>query len=97
MATVCFPDSFCLTVCNSFASPCKTIYNLKKIKKLWPESARELYRLSYGRLLVKLVPTFADRGCRVVSITDPYCCVLSLLDGSRYFVFQAAPQLYSRG
>jgi hypothetical protein len=23
------------------------------------------------RLLAKLVPTFADRGCRVVSATDP--------------------------
>jgi hypothetical protein len=23
------------------------------------------------RLLAKLVPTFADRGCRMVSVTDP--------------------------
>jgi hypothetical protein len=35
----------------------------------WPESASELYRPSDRRLLAKLVPTFADRGCRVVSVT----------------------------
>jgi hypothetical protein len=28
-------------------------------------------RPSGRRLLAKLVPTFADRGCRVVSATDP--------------------------
>jgi hypothetical protein len=28
----------------------------------WPESARELYRLSDRRFLAKLVQTFADRG-----------------------------------
>jgi hypothetical protein len=31
---------------------------------------------------------FADRGCHVDSVTDPY---------GRYFFYQAAPQLYSRG
>jgi hypothetical protein len=36
------------------------------------ESASELYRLSDRRLSAKLVPTFADTGCRVVSATDPY-------------------------
>jgi hypothetical protein len=33
-------------------------------------SASELYRPSDRRLLAKFVPTFADRGCRVVSATD---------------------------
>jgi hypothetical protein len=37
----------------------------------WPESARELYRPSDSRLSVKLMPTFVDRGCHVVSVTDP--------------------------
>jgi hypothetical protein len=37
----------------------------------WPESASELYRLSDHRLLAKLVPTFADRGCHVVNMTNP--------------------------
>jgi hypothetical protein len=38
----------------------------------WPESVSELYRPSDRRLLAKSVPTFADRGCHVVSVTDPY-------------------------
>jgi hypothetical protein len=37
----------------------------------WPESASELYRPSDRRLSAKIVPTFADRGCHVVSMTDP--------------------------
>jgi hypothetical protein len=46
---------------------------------------------------VKLVPTFADRACDVVSVTDPYGHNLSFLDRSRYCFFQVARQLYSRG
>jgi hypothetical protein len=34
---------------------------------------------------VKLVPTFTDKGCHVVSLTDPYDCNLGFLDRSRYF------------
>jgi hypothetical protein len=49
------------------------------------------------RLSPKLVTTFANRGCHVVSVTDPYSRILDFLDRSRYFFFQAAPQLYSRG
>jgi hypothetical protein len=49
------------------------------------------------RLSVKLVPTFVDRLCHVVSVTDPYGLILGFLDQSRYFFFQVAPQLYSRG
>jgi hypothetical protein len=33
----------------------------------------------------------------VVSLTDPYGCIRGFLDRSRYFFFQVAPQLYSRG
>jgi hypothetical protein len=40
---------------------------------------------------------FADRGCHVVSVTDPYRRILGFLDRSGYFLFQVAPQLYSRG
>jgi hypothetical protein len=43
------------------------------------------------------MPTFDDRGCCVVSATDPYYHVLDFLDRSHYFCFQVAPQLYSRG
>jgi hypothetical protein len=63
----------------------------------WPESASELYRPSDRRLSAKLVPTLADRGCCVVSVTDPYGRNLRCLDRSNYFSFQVAPQLYSRG
>jgi hypothetical protein len=34
--------------------------------------ASELYRPSDRRLPVKLVPTLVDRGCRVVSATNPH-------------------------
>jgi hypothetical protein len=39
----------------------------------------------------------ADRGCHMVSVTDPYGRIFDFLDRSRYFFFQAAPQLYLRG
>jgi hypothetical protein len=42
----------------------------KQKKNPWLESASELYRPS-DRRLSKLVPTFADRGCRVMSVADP--------------------------
>jgi CBS-domain-containing membrane protein len=44
----------------------------------WPEPASELYRPSDSSLSAKLVPTFADRGCHVVSVTDPYGRILGL-------------------
>jgi hypothetical protein len=46
----------------------------------WPESASERYRPSYRRLSAKLVPTFADRGCRVVGTTDPLGRIFGFLD-----------------
>jgi hypothetical protein len=52
----------------------------EKKKNPWPKSASELYRPSDRRLSAKLVPTFADRGCHVVSVTDPYGRILSFLD-----------------
>jgi hypothetical protein len=47
------------------------------------------------RLSAKLAPTFADRGCHVASMTDPYDCILGFIDQSHYFFFQVAPQFYS--
>jgi hypothetical protein len=35
-------------------------------------------------LWAKLVPTFADRGCRVGSTTDPHGRILGFLDRTRY-------------
>jgi hypothetical protein len=59
------------------------------IKKLtrWPESMGTLYRPSDSRLSAKLVSTFADRVCHVVSVTDPHGRILGFLDWSRYFFF----------
>jgi hypothetical protein len=42
----------------------------------WPQSAIELYRPSKRRLSTKLLLTFADRGCRVVSATDRHRSIL---------------------
>jgi hypothetical protein len=38
---------------------------------------------------------FADRGCHVVSVTDPYGRILRFLDRSPLLFYQVAPQLYS--
>jgi hypothetical protein len=62
----------------------------------WPWSASELYGPSDHRLSAKLVSTFVDRWCRVVSATDPHGRIIGFLDRSRYYFFQAAPQLHSR-
>jgi hypothetical protein len=43
-----------------------------------------------SRLLAKLVSTFADSGCSVVSMTDPYGRIFEFLDQSHYFSFQVA-------
>jgi hypothetical protein len=49
------------------------------------------------RLLAKLVPTSADRECYMVGVTDPHGRILGFIDRNRYYFFQIAPQLYSRG
>jgi hypothetical protein len=57
----------------------ESLYLLQK-KTPWPEFASELYRPGDRSLWAKLVPTFADRGCHVVSATDPYSRILNFLD-----------------
>jgi hypothetical protein len=54
--------------------------NVDKKKALWPESASELYRWRDRRFSAKLVPTFEDRGCHMVSVTDPHSRILGFLD-----------------
>jgi hypothetical protein len=62
-----------------------------------------MYINSVARVRQRTIPTerqcqlFADRGCYVVSLTEPYGRILAFLDQSRYFFLQAAPRLYSRG
>jgi hypothetical protein len=46
---------------------------------------REWTILTDRRLSVKWLPTFADRGCHVVSVTNPYGRILGFLDRNRYF------------
>jgi hypothetical protein len=58
----------------------KTFVRLEEKKTPWTESASELYRPSYRRLSAKSLPTFAHRGCHVVSVMDPYCRILRFLD-----------------
>jgi hypothetical protein len=55
------------------------------LKSPWSESASELYRPSDRRFSAKLVPTFAVRGCHVISVTDPYDRIIGFLDRIRYF------------
>jgi hypothetical protein len=45
----------------------------------WPESVSGLYRPNDHRLSAKLVPTFANRECHVVSVTDLYGRILGFL------------------
>jgi hypothetical protein len=54
-------------------------------------------RPSDSRFTAKWLPTFVDRGCYVVNVADPYGRILGFLDRSRYFFYQVAPQLYTRG
>jgi hypothetical protein len=64
----------------------QSVQNKKKNKQTpWSESASELYRPSGRRLSAKRLPTFADKGCHVISVTDPYGRNLDFLDRSRYF------------
>jgi hypothetical protein len=70
---------------------------IEKKQTSWPESVSELYRPIDRHLSAKLVQTSADRGCRVISAANPNGRILGFLDRSRYFFFQVAPQLYSRG
>jgi hypothetical protein len=53
----------------------------------WPSSASELYRPSDPHLSAKLVPTFADQGCRVVSAPDLHGRILGFLDRAATFPF----------
>jgi hypothetical protein len=73
---------------------------------MWPQaetnlcgfSLRENYADTRNRhLSAKLVSTFADRRCRVVSAKDPHGCILIFLHWSQYYFFQVAAQLYSHG
>jgi hypothetical protein len=68
---------------------CFTVSINKQNKQTpWSESANELHRPSNRCLSAKWLPTCADRGCHVVSVTDPYGRILGFLDRSGYFSFK---------
>jgi CBS-domain-containing membrane protein len=54
-------------------------------------------RANYTDLVTatKLLPTFADRGCCVVSVMDSHGRIFGFLDQSLYYFFQVAPQFYT--
>jgi hypothetical protein len=68
-------------------------YELKKHKP-WFEGKKKLHDLSPQANYTDLATAacrqsdcqlFADRGCHVISVTDPYGRILGFLDRSRYF------------
>jgi hypothetical protein len=91
-SAACYGDSFTLyfivdTICTN-----NNKAKLNSVAWVFEGTIRQIDR----RLSEYLVPTFSYRG-HVVSVTDPYGRNLAFLDWSRYFLFQVAPQLYSRG
>jgi hypothetical protein len=57
----------------------KLVFIIKRKKKNSVASECE------HRLSLKLVPTFGDIRCHVVSVTDPYGHIFGFLDRCRYF------------
>jgi hypothetical protein len=70
---------------NWCVEPLVIVIRINKKQTPWSESASELYRPSDRRLSVKGLPTFADKGCHVISVTGPYGRIPVFLDRSRYF------------
>jgi hypothetical protein len=81
----CFSVSHIPFPFSLFAHPINIHVSVPIKKTPWSESASELYRPSDRRLSAKLLPAFADRGCHLVSVTDPYGRILDFLDRSRHF------------
>jgi hypothetical protein len=66
------PGCGCPTPAHESVSRALLLVLYIKTKTPLLESASELYRQSDRCLSVKIVPTFADRDCHVVSATDPH-------------------------
>jgi hypothetical protein len=96
---------FCRTTCySSWNLHCNLFRNLSICSRngygaiyLKKHSASELYRPSDRRLSAKVLRTFTDRECHVVSARDSHGRILGFLERSRYYFFQVALQLYSQG
>jgi hypothetical protein len=55
-----------------FFSLCFGIFGMKKLKTKIRGFSPQANYTDRDRMSAKLVLTFADRGCRVVSVTDPH-------------------------
>jgi hypothetical protein len=75
----------------------RAVKNNQILKKPWPESASEIYWTGDRLLSANFVPNFADRGCHVVSVTDPPRPYSWLYRPVLLHFFKVAPQLYSWG
>jgi hypothetical protein len=71
-----FPIGLAISLFGEEYSSLHSTYKLENYTSC-PESMIELYQPSSLRLSAKLVSTFVDRGCHVVSMTDPYLIFLT--------------------
>jgi hypothetical protein len=75
----CYSDAFADS--NTWRRTEKGLLIANEVKQTpWPESASELCWPRDRRLSTKLVPTFADRGCHVLSATDPNVRIHGFID-----------------
>jgi hypothetical protein len=74
---------YCTLCYNHVIKPDYMKQNKQTNSMVWVRE--RTYRPSDRRLSAKWLPTFADKGCHVVSVTDPYGRILGFLDRSRYF------------
>jgi hypothetical protein len=78
----------CVALCAVlFCVFCPIVVPLPPGKTPFAVQINIIIKLSDHRLSANLVPTFADIGCHVVSVMDPFGRILRFLDRSRYFFF----------
>jgi hypothetical protein len=84
---------------NAHDSPASEAFSIKTKQTPWPLVRKRTIPTERPPLLGEiLVPTFADRGVSCGQRGGSHTVVnLSFLDRSRYFFFQVAPHLSSRG
>jgi hypothetical protein len=76
----------------------RTIFEFKyDPKKIMARVRERIIPTEQPRLIGDVSAKFADRGCHLVSVTDPYGRIFGFLGRSRYLFLPVAPQLYSRG
>jgi hypothetical protein len=78
-----------LRLCSTLGDWVMEWYKIADIRKtapsrvtVWAESASEQYLSSDRHLSAKLMPTFVDIECHVVSVSDLYGLILGFLDRS---------------